>query len=114
MKGAADAALSRAVSAHPGVPGAVAVATDRDGAIHAGAAGRRSQGGDAAMTPDTVVAIFSTTKALTGTAALQLVEDGRLALDAAAKSYLPALGDARVLDGFDEPAPPGCARRAAT
>lgn len=106
LKGAADAVLRRAVSAQPGVPGVVAVATDRDGTIYEGAAGRRSEGGDAAMTLDTVMAIFSTTKAVTGTAVLQLVEDGRLDLDAPAKSYLPALGDAQVLDGFDEAGAP--------
>ena len=38
------------------------------------------------MTLDTVFAIFSTTKAITGTAILQLVEDGKLDLDAPAKT----------------------------
>lgn len=101
LRTAADAVLQRAVAAHPGVPGVVAVATDRAGDIYVGAAGRRVAGGDAAMTADTVMAIFSTTKALTGTAALQLVEDGRLDLDAPAKAYLPALGDMKVIEGFD-------------
>jgi methyl acetate hydrolase len=58
-------------------------------------------GGDADMTPDTVFAIFSTTKAITGTACLQLVEDGSLDLDAPAKTYAPEIGKLQVLDGFD-------------
>ncbi len=53
------------------------------------------------MTPDSVFAIFSTTKAITGTAALQLVEDGTLDLDAPAKTYAPAIGDLQVIDGFE-------------
>ncbi|QNK81588.1 beta-lactamase family protein [Nakamurella sp. PAMC28650] len=53
------------------------------------------------MTTDSVMAIFSTTKAVTGTTALQLVEEGKLDLDAPAKEYAPAIGEIQVLDGFD-------------
>ena len=42
------------------------------------------------------------TKAVTGTAAMQLVERGRLHLDAPASSVLPNLADAGVLEGFDD------------
>lgn len=58
------------------------------------------------MTLDTVFAIFSTTKAIAGTACLQLIEDGLLDLDAPARDYLPALGDLQVLDGFDDDGTP--------
>ena len=54
------------------------------------------------MTTDSVFAIFSTTKALTGVAALQLRESGDLDFDAPAKEYAPALGEVQVLDGFDD------------
>ena len=47
-------------------------------------------------------AIFSTTKAITGTAALQLVEEGKLDLDAPAKNYAPDIGKLKVIEGFDE------------
>ena len=53
------------------------------------------------MTPDTVVWIASMTKAMTGAAAMQLVEQGKLALDTPAKAVIPALGEVGVLDGFD-------------
>ena len=53
------------------------------------------------MTTDTVFAIFSTTKAITGTAALKLVEDGKLDLDAPAKTYVPDIGKLQVIEGFD-------------
>jgi len=92
--------LQSTVAAPPTVPGIVAVATDRHGDIFAGAAGLRAPGGPA-MTTDSVFAIFSTTKAITGTAALQLVEEGRLDLDAPAKTYVPDIAKAQVLEGFD-------------
>jgi methyl acetate hydrolase len=98
---AADAVLQGVVSGDPRVPGVSAAVTDRDGTLWEGAAGVRVLGEDAPMTPDTVCAIFSTTKAVTGTTALQLVEEGRLDLDAPAKQYVPELGDVQVLDGFD-------------
>ena len=100
LKSSADAILHKAVSGSPSVPGVVAVATDRHGNTYEGAAGERMLGG-AAMTTDSVFAIFSTTKAITGTTALQLMEEGKLDLDAPAKHYAPALGDIKVLDGFD-------------
>lgn len=99
-----DAAMTRAVDA--GVPGVVAMATDRTDTTYVGTAGTRELGGDVEMTPDTVFAIFSTTKAITGTTCLQLVESGDLDLDAPASDYAPALGDVQVLDGFDDDGAP--------
>ncbi len=69
----ADGLLKSAV-ARGDVPGVVAAATNRDGTIYEGGFGERVLGGGAAMTPDTVCWIASMTKALTGTAAMQLVE----------------------------------------
>ena len=77
-----DAILQKAVSGDQRVPGVVAMATDRNGNIYEGAAGKRVLGQDADMTTDSVFAIWSTTKAITGTAVLQLVEEGRVDLDA--------------------------------
>lgn len=106
MKAAADAVLATAVARKDGVPnsglpGVVALATDAKGTIFTGAAGRRSLADPAPMTEDTVFAIFSCTKSVTGTAILQLVEDGLLDLDAPARTYVPAIGEIQVLDGFD-------------
>ena len=64
------------------------------------AAGERRLGGTA-MDLDTVFAIFSTTKAIAATAALQCVEEGLLDLDAPAKTYAPAIGRLQVIEGFD-------------
>ncbi len=97
----ADAVLDRTVHAEAPVAGVVAMVTDRHGEVYEGAAGERRLGSGVEMTTDTVFALFSTTKAVTATAALQLVEDGRLDLDAPARTYAPALGEVKVLDGFD-------------
>ena len=97
----ADAVLNETVTAGQGVPGVVAMVTDRDGNIYEGAAGKRRSDQPAAMTTDTNFAIFSTTKAITGTAALQLVEQGKLDLDAPAKKYAPDIGKLQVIEGFD-------------
>lgn len=102
FKSALDAVLDGVVSGDPRVPGVVAVATGRDGNLYEGAAGSRVLGEDAAMTTDTVMAIFSCTKAIGGTAAMQCVEDGLLDLDAPAKNYAPDIAKVQVLDGFDD------------
>ena len=83
------------------MPGVVATATDAKGTTYEGGFGKRVLGQAADMTPDTVGWIASMTKAITGAAAMQLVERGKLALDAPAKSVIPALGEVGVLDGFD-------------
>ena len=94
------AVLKRATDAGD-VPGVAAAVGDKDGVIYEGAFGLRSLGGDAAMTPDTVCWIASMTKAVTATAAMQLVERGKLSLDAPIADVLPVLGTVQVLDGFD-------------
>lgn len=95
-----DAILAGVTTGTSIVPGVVAMVTDRDRDIYAGAAGSRRLG-DNAMSVDTVHAIFSTTKAIAGTAALQCVEEGLLDLDAPAADYAPAIGGLQVLEGFD-------------
>lgn len=97
----ADAILNETVTNGPGVPGVVAMVTDRNGNIYEGAAGKRRTDKPEAMATDSSFAIFSTTKAITGTAALQLIEEGRLDLDAPAKRYAPDIGKLQVIDGFD-------------
>jgi methyl acetate hydrolase len=98
---AADALLARLTTGSARVPGVVAMVTDRNSNIYEGAAGERSLGTHDAMTTDSVFAIFSTTKAITGTAILQCVEEGKLDLDAPAKTYVPDIGKLQVIDGFD-------------
>src|SRR5205085_12672591 len=100
LKTRADALLRTAAESGD-VPGVVAAVTDRNETIYEGGFGSSVLGEPAEMTPDTVVWIASMTKALTGTAAMQLVEQGKLALDTPAGEVIPELGEAVVLEGFD-------------
>ena len=101
LSSACDGVLQSVVTGKDRVPGVVAMITDRSANIYVGAAGERMLDGGQPMTADTVFAIFSTTKAITGTAILQCVEEGKLDLDAPAKSYVPDIGKLEVLEGFD-------------
>ncbi len=100
LKDKVDSLLKKATDAGD-VPGVVAMVTNRDDTLYEGAFGKRVLGQDAAMTTDTVVWIASMTKALTATAAMQLVEMGKLDLESPASRWLPDLGTVQVLDGFD-------------
>ena len=95
-----DAMFSEAVESKK-MPGIVAMAATDKGVLYEGAFGRRELGKDAPMTLDTVVWIASMTKAITATAAMQLVERGKLSLDAPAGQLAPGLAKAQVLEGFD-------------
>ena len=106
MKTEIDAILMRMVSAEPRVPGVVAVVTDRERDVYVGATGVRSLAGETPMSPDTVCAIFSTTKAIVGTVCLQLMQEGRLDLDAPAREYVPEIGELSVIDGFADDGTP--------
>ena len=101
FKQAADTVLANTVGSAGGAPGVVAMVTDRQRNIYEGAAGKRALGGDAPMTTDSVMAIFSTTKALTGVTLLQLVEEGRVRLSDPVKQYVPEIAEIQVLEGFD-------------
>jgi CubicO group peptidase (beta-lactamase class C family) len=105
LQSEADAVLHGAV-ANGDVPGVVAAATDRDGTIYEGGFGERVIGTGIAMTTDTVGWIASMTKALTGTAAMQLVEQGRLELDRPAADWVPELSEVQMLEGFADDGEP--------
>ena len=101
VREAADGVLRGAVEREDGVPGVVAMATDREANFYEGAEGKRELGGEQEMTTDTVFAIFSCTKAITGVAVKQLVEEGMISLDHPAREYAPEIADIQVLEGFD-------------
>lgn len=105
LQSSCDAVLRGVIEGENRVPGVIAMATDRNNDIYSGAMGERRLGGDP-MTKDTVCAIFSTTKAIAGTTALQCVEDGLLDLDAPAKEYAPAIGQLQVIEGFEDSGQP--------
>jgi methyl acetate hydrolase len=102
MAGMSDIdAVLRAATERGEVPCVVAMAAGRQGVIYEGAFGRRVLPDGPAATADTVFWIASMTKAITSTAAMQLVEQGKLALDRSIADILPELAAPQVLEGFD-------------
>src|SRR5258705_8480006 len=95
-----DEALALGVS-NGTVAGAVALAADSRGVLYEGAYGKRDLAGAAGMTQDTVFWLLSMTKAITATACMQLVEQGKLSLEQPMSQVLPELAAPMVLDGFD-------------
>jgi methyl acetate hydrolase len=83
------------------IPGVVAIAASGKEVIYQGAFGKRDLSKNEAMTPDSVFWIASMTKAITAAAAMQLVEQDKLALDAPIGKLLPDLAAPQVLEGFD-------------
>lgn len=101
-----DQVLTDAVAAGK-VPNVSAIAADRDGVIFEGAAGPRVAGGDPSdrVGGDSHYRIMSMTKIIATTLALQLVEQGRLDLDAPVEHYRPEFARVQVLEGWDGDTP---------
>ncbi len=100
-----DTLLAEGVGASAAA-GVTGIVVDRDGVLYEGGVGERQIGSGAEMTFDTVGAIFSMTKAITGAAAMQLVEQGKLSLDSPASEVCPEIGSKGVLTGFDDDGQP--------
>jgi CubicO group peptidase (beta-lactamase class C family) len=83
------------------IPGVVAMAATANEVIYQGAYGRRDLSKADTMTADSVFWIASMSKAITSAAAMQLVEQGKLTLDAPIGKVLPDLASPQVLEGFD-------------
>jgi CubicO group peptidase (beta-lactamase class C family) len=96
-----DAVLRAAIAARD-IPGVVAMAANGEGIIYEGAFGVRRVGQSQAMTRDTVFRVASMIKTITSVAAMQLVEQGKLALDGPLPEIDPVLNDAQVLEGFSD------------
>jgi methyl acetate hydrolase len=81
------------------VPFAVAMVGDKNAIKWSGAAGERSPG--QAASTDTVFRIFSMTKAVGSTAAMILIDRGKLNPDTPVEDILPEFAKMQVLEGFD-------------
>src|SRR5919197_5508991 len=82
--------------AHHEFPGAVWLVEKGD-EVAFDAVGATAIGGAAPMRRDTIFRIASMTKAITATAVMMLVEEGKLTLDAPVERWLPELANRRVL-----------------
>jgi methyl acetate hydrolase len=97
---AIDQVLEQAVAAGA-VPNVVAIAADRDGIIYEGGAGSRVPGEAGTVNADTHFRIMSMTKMVATVAALQLMEQGKLDIDAPIEEYCPQFNEVQVLEGVD-------------
>jgi methyl acetate hydrolase len=82
------------------IPGAVAMVGNRAGTLAEVAVGTKGPGGPP-LAVDDLFQIASMTKAIASVAAMQLVEQGLLSLDADIGTLLPELANPQVLEGFD-------------
>lgn len=88
------------------IPTVVAMVANADQITYTGAFGKRDATSGIDVKPDSIFAIASMTKAITSTAAMQLVEQGKVGLHEPAGKYLPELAKLDVLDGFDSAGKP--------
>jgi CubicO group peptidase (beta-lactamase class C family) len=100
MSAAIDKVLKKPIESGA-IPGVVGLAANDRGVFYEGAFGRRAVDKADAMTIDSVFRIASMTKAVTGAAAMQLVEQGRIGLEQPMGEVLPVIRDVKVLEGFD-------------
>jgi methyl acetate hydrolase len=104
MTVAIDQVMQAAVDAGA-VPNVAAIAADRDGVLYTGSAGPLVIGGSGPVTVDSQFRIMSMTKIVTTAAALQLIETGKLDLNAPVDAYCPDFSQLQVLEGFDRDEP---------
>jgi CubicO group peptidase (beta-lactamase class C family) len=88
------------------IPAVAAMIATADKITYQGAFGKLDVISGAKATPDSIFAIASMTKAITSTAALQLVDQGKLKLDEPVSRHIPEFANLEVLDGFDSSGKP--------
>jgi methyl acetate hydrolase len=83
------------------IPAVAAMIATPDRVVWSGAFGARDQESGVPVKPDSIFSIASMTKAITTTAALQLVERGLIRLDEPVSKHLPQFENPDLLTGFD-------------
>jgi methyl acetate hydrolase len=84
------------------IPGMVALVTNGEEVIYERAFGLMDTANRKAMTPDAIFRLASMTKAVTSAGIMLLVEEGKVALDAPASTYLPDLQPPGILERFTD------------
>src|SRR5882762_6331716 len=97
---AIDEAMRGAVE-RKDVAGVVVMAADRKHVIYQGAFGAADIGEARPLRLDSLFRIASMTKAITSTAAMQLVEQNRIAIEDPVEKYLPEFAQLSVFESFD-------------
>jgi CubicO group peptidase (beta-lactamase class C family) len=89
-----------------GVPQVVAMAATPNKITFTGAFGKRDEHSGIDVKADSIFTIASMTKAITASAAMQLVEQGKITLHEPVSKFLPELGKLEVMTGFDSAGKP--------
>src|SRR5579871_2328283 len=84
------------------IPAVSAVVATADKITYQGAFGTRDAASGIAVTPTSLYAIASMTKAVTSVAAMQLVEQGKVKLDDPVSKVIPEFAKLQVLEGYDK------------
>ena len=95
-----DADLQRALE-RKDAAGIVVMAADRKGVTYEGVFGVADIGAARPLQRDSLFRIASMTKAVTSTAAMQLVEQNRLAIEDPVETYFPEFAKLQVFESFD-------------
>ena len=95
-----DDALRQSMTSNA-IPGVVAFAANRERILYRGAFGAADLETRRPMTEDAMFRIASMTKAITSTAAMQLVEQKRFTLDDPVEKYLPNFAKLQMFESFD-------------
>ena len=93
-------AMTAAIQKH-GIPCASAIVANANSITYSSSFGKRDSASSIPADTASLFRIASMTKAITATAALQLVEQGKVTLEEPVAKHLPELGGLKVLDGFD-------------
>ncbi|HXS69467.1 MAG TPA: serine hydrolase domain-containing protein [Candidatus Polarisedimenticolia bacterium] len=86
--------------------GVSALVTVNGKEVYFGAFGLADREAKRPMARDTIVQIYSMTKPLTGTALMQLWEQGKFRMDDPVSKYIPELAGVKVLDGTNDSGEP--------
>jgi CubicO group peptidase (beta-lactamase class C family) len=96
-----DKMLQGAVDANQ-IPGAVALIARNGKIVFHNAYGMSNNSAKEQMQKDAIFRIASQTKAITSTAVMMLWEEGKFRLDDPISKYIPAFGEAQILDTYNE------------
>jgi len=95
-----DVALQQAVD-RKDAAGIVVMAANRKGVVYQGAFGVADMGEARPLKMDSMFRIASMTKAVTSTAAMQLVEQGKFAVEDPVEKYFPEFAKLQMFESFD-------------
>src|SRR6267142_1728716 len=81
------------------ISGAVRLVATKDRVVHLAAVGKADLASGRPMEPDAIFRVASTTKPITSSALMMLIEQGKLAVDDPVAKHIPAFAGQKLKDG---------------